>query len=496
MSRSIPDVRRATFAAAAVLLCASCAVGPDFHPPEPPAAGAYAPAPIATATAGAQGPQGTRQQIIMGERIRRDWWTLFRSRELDALIAQAFAANPTLDSAHAALRVAQENVAAQRGAFFPGVTAGYTFNRTKQGGAIPAASTATPADAGAGSIYTFHTAQLSVAYAPDVFGGNRRSVESLQAQAAAQRFQLDAAYVTLASNVVGAAVQDALLREQVRLVESMIASGNQSLALVRRQWQAGAVSHLDVSLQESALAQTRQQLPALRKQLAQNQDLLRVLLGAAPDVPLPAFDLDRLELPAQLPVALPSQLVEQRPDVQAAQEQLHAASAQIGVARAARLPQFPISAELGGGAARIADLFGPGGRFFSFIAGITQPVIDGGSLRHREAAARAAYDQAAAQYRSAVLAALQNVADALHAIEADAEALSVASDAVASAHTALELTRRQYGHGYLDRIALINAEQADRQATMGWLQARAARLADTSALFQAAGGGWSAQGNQ
>lgn len=488
MTRSTPDATRAALAAALALLCASCAVGPDFRAPEAPVSKAYAPQPIAASTATAPGPQGGPQQVVAGERIRRDWWTLFRSRELDALIERAFAANPTLEGAQAALRVAQENLAAQRGAFFPSVTAGYDFNRTKQAGAVPAATTATPASAG--SIYNFHTAQLSVAYAPDVFGGNRRSVESLQAQAQAQQFQLDAAYVTLATNIAGAAIQDALLREQVRLVDSMIASATDSLRVAHRQWQAGAISHLDVSLQESALAQLRQQLPPLRRQLAQNQDLLRVLLGGEQDVPLPEFQLAAFDLPAQLPVALPAQLVEQRPDVRAALEQLHAASAQIGVARAARLPQFSISGEFGGGAGQIANLFAPGGRFFSFIAGLAQPVFDGGTLRHREGAARAAYDQAAAQYRVTVLAALQNVADALHAIDADAQALAIAADGMGSARTALELTRRQYGHGYLDRIALINAEQAQRQATMGWLQARAARLADTSALFQAVGGGW------
>jgi NodT family efflux transporter outer membrane factor (OMF) lipoprotein len=490
MTRSTPEAHRAALAATLALLCASCAVGPEFRPPEAQAGKAYAPQPIAALTDSGPGPQGGAQQIVPGERIRRDWWALFRSRELDALIERALAANPTVESAQAALRVAQENVAAQRGAFLPSVTAGYDFNRTKQGGAVPASSTATPA--AAGSIYNFHTAQLNVAYTPDVFGGNRRNVESLRAQARAQQFQLDAAHLTLATNVVGAAVQDALLREQVRLVEEMIASATESLRVAHRQWQAGAISHLDVSLQESALAQMRGQLAPLRKQLAQNQDLLRVLLGAAQDVALPAFQLDAFELPAQLPVVLPSQLVEQRPDVRAALEQLHAASAQIGIARAARLPQFSISGEFGGGAGQIANLFSPGGRFFSFIAGLTQPVFDGGTLRHREAAARAAYDQAAAQYRVAVLAALQSVADVLHAIDADAQALAIASDAVNSARTALQLTTRQYGHGYLDRIALISAQQADRQAEMGWLQARAARLADTAALFQAVGGGWNA----
>lgn len=492
MTRSTPERGRLAVALAAALLCASCAVGPDYQRPAVATGASYSPQPIATGTPAAQGPQGNAQRLAMGERLRRDWWTMFQSRELDALIARALAANPTVEAAQAALRVAQENVAAQRGFFFPTVGVGYNFNRTKQSGAVPAATTATPASAGAGSIYNFHTAQLTVGFTPDVFGGNRRSVESLQAQQDAQRFQLEAASITLTSNVVGAVVQDALLRKQVQVVEAMVASGEESLRIVQRQWKAGAVSHLDVALQETALAQTRQQLPPLRKQVEQNRDLLRVLLGATQDEQLPAFELDTLALPDELPVSLPSQLVEQRPDVRAAEAQLHAASAQIGVARAARLPQFSISGDAGGGALQIAQMFSPGGRFFSFIAGITQPVFDGGTLRHREAAARAAYDQAAAQYRLAVLTALQNVADALQAIQADAQTLQITVDAARSAHTALELTQRQYGHGYLDRIALINAQQADRQASMALLQSRAARLGDTSALFQALGGSWSA----
>jgi NodT family efflux transporter outer membrane factor (OMF) lipoprotein len=469
-------------------LCASCAVGPDFQHPAAVQSSGYSQPPLPAATAAADSAQGEAQRFLAGQRARRNWWTVFGSREIDAAVAQAFAASPTLEQARAALRAAQENVAAQRGSFFPTVTAGYSFNRTKQSGAVPPNSTPVPADAG--SIFNFHTVQVAVGFTPDVFGANRRQVESLQAQADAQRFELEAAQVTLASNVVGAAIQDALLRRQIALVEAMLAGGDQSLAILRRQWKAGAVSHLDVALQESTLAQTRQLLPPLRKQFEQNRDLLRVLMGAPQDADVPAFELDALVLPHELPLALPAQLVEQRPDVRAAQEQWHSASAQIGVARAARLPQFSISGEAGGGAMHIADLFGPGGRFFSFVAQLTQPVFDGGTLRHREAAARAAYDQAAAQYRATVLTALQNVADALHAIHADAQALEFAADGARSAHTALELTRRQYGHGYLDRVALISAEQADRQASMAVLQARAARLADTVALFQALGGGW------
>lgn len=469
-------------------LCASCAVGPQFHRPSAPDSLGYSPQALPATTQAGDAVQGGAQRVVIGARVQRDWWTALGSHEIDAAVAKALAFSPTVAQARAALRVAQENVAAQRGSYFPTVAAGYAFNRTKESGAVP--PNATPVPAGATSIFNFHTAQVTVGFTPDVFGGNRRQVESLQAQADAQRFELDAARLTLASNVVGAAIQDAMLRRQIALVQEMLASGDQSLAILRHQWKAGAVSHLDVALQENAVAQTRQLLPPLRKQFELNRDLLRALMGAAQDTEVATFDLDALVLPSELPVALPAQLVEQRPDVRAAQEQWHSASAQIGVARAARLPQFSISGDAGGGAMHIADLFGPGGRFFSFVVQLTQPIFDGGTLRHREAAAHAAYDQAAAQYQTAVLTALQNVADALHAIQTDAQALAFAAEAARSARTTLELTQRQWGHGYLDRVALISAEQTHRQAEIALLQARAARLSDTVALFQALGGGW------
>ncbi|MGZ5179215.1 MAG: efflux transporter outer membrane subunit [Ramlibacter sp.] len=488
------DLRLRPLLGVVALACASCAVGPDFKRPDTDPQAGYSPRPLPQQTESAPEPQGVAQRLVPGQRPRADWWTSFHSTQLDALVARALVANPSVDAAKAALRVAQESVAAQRAQYYPTVSAGYNFNRTKSSNAVPPASTPTPASAGADSIFSFHTAQLTVGFLPDVFGGNRRAVESLQAQAEVQQDQLDASSLSIASNVAGAAVQGALLRQQLQLVQAMVASGEESLRIVRRQWQAGAVSHLEVALQESALAQTRQQLPALRKQVEQNLDLLRALVGEAPSADVPEFDLDAFELPADLPVSLPSQLVEQRPDLRAATAQLHAASAQVGVARAARLPQFSISGNAGVGAMQVADLFGPGGRFFSFLAGITQPVFDAGALRHREAGARANYDMAAAQYRSAVLNALQNVADSLHAVQEDADALRIASDNARAAHTVLELTQRQYGHGYLDRVALINAMQADRQASMALLQARAARLLDSIALFQALGGTWERQG--
>ncbi|WP_287066068.1 efflux transporter outer membrane subunit, partial [Ramlibacter sp.] len=452
---------------------------------------AYAPAGLPAPTAAAPGPQGQAQQFLPGESVPQRWWTAFGDTTLDAAVERALQANPGLAASLATLRAAQESVAAQRAAAWPSVQLGLQTARAKAGGTGAGANVVPgtpPAGSDPGGAYSFHTAQLSVGFTPDVFGGNHRLVEGLQAQAQVQRFQLEAARTALAANVVGAAVQDALLRRQRALLEASLQDGARALDVARRQWQAGAISHLDLSLQENALAQLRQQLPPLQRQFEQNRDLLQALLGDGPDAQAPAFDLDRLALPTRLPLVLPGALVERRPDVRAAQAQLQAASAQVGVAVAARLPQFSISGELGGGAATVAQMFSPGGRFFALMAGVLQPVFDAGALQHRESAARANLDAAAAQYRSVVIAALQNVADALHALQADAQALQAAGEAAESAVRARDLTRRQFGHGYLDRVALISAEQAARQAQAALAQAQAARLADTAALFQALGG--------
>jgi NodT family efflux transporter outer membrane factor (OMF) lipoprotein len=501
--------RRLAALATATAVLTGCALGPDYHRPALPASSGFSVAPLPAQTASAPVPGGAAQRFALESAVRADWWTLFQSPALNALIAKAFAASPTIEAAAAALRVAQETVYAQRGFFFPTVQAGYTPSRTKiagnlggnspgvQGdGSVISTQQGTPASSGgtapfsAPVIYNFHTAQLTVGYVPDVFGANRRQVEALEAQAQTQRFQLEAALITLASNIAAAALQDGLLRQQIATTQEMIEADLAAVDLARRQLRAGYASRLDLATQESALAQARAQLPPLTKQFEQNRDLLRVLTGAVQDTEVPAFDLQALHLPEELPLSLPSQLVEQRPDVRAAEEQLHAASAQVGIARAARVPQFSINATAGGAASHFGEMFWSSGKFFDLALGITQPIFDGGTLRHRERAANEAFRQAAAQYRSTVLTAFQNVADTLHAIDADAQALKNAAELADAAKLALDLTRRQHARGYLDRLALIAAEQSHRQARLSLAQAQASRLGDTAALFQALGGGW------
>ena len=481
--------RRRLPLAAICLLVAGCAVGPDFQRPAAPDVTAYRPAGAERTTTPTTGVDAPR--YVAGADVPAQWWQLFRSPALDALVARALAANPSLDAARAALRVAQENAAAQRGAFWPQLSASATPTRQKI-----ADSLSSPLNSGA-SLYSLHTAQVNVAYTADVFGGNRRAVESLDAQAEFQRFELEAARLTLAANVVATAIQEAALRGQIAAAEQTATLQTETLAIARRQLALGAIAETGVLAQETALAQTRAALPPLRKQLAQTRDLLTALTGGFPDKELAeTFDLDQIELPHELPLSLPSKLVEQRPDVRAAEAQAHAAAAQVGVAFANMLPQFSIDAGIGSVASRLGDLFKAGTGFWSIAGAVAQPLFTGGALTHRKAAAEAAYDQALAQYRATVVAAFQNMADTLHALDQDAEALGATSAALNAATRSLAIARRQVELGDISHLALLNAEQAYQQTLTAQVQARANRYADAAALFQALGGGWWNQENE
>ena len=485
----------------ALPLIAGCVVGPHYRRPPLPPAHAYSPAPLPPATAATPAmAAGAAQSFDTAGAISAQWWTLFRSPALDRLIRRAFAANPTIDAAVASLKEAQENVYAQRGYFYPTVQASYQAQRTKLSGNI--ASSSAPGIQGNGEdivplgpaepvTYNFHTAQVTVGFVPDVFGANRRQVESLQAQADAAHYQLEAAYVTLASNVVAAALQEASTRAQIDAAQTIVRSNRRSLRILRRQLQLGYAARLDVAQQQLALAQAQALLPPLERQLAQTRDLIRALAGNAPDQDVPeSFTLAALHLPQRLPLSLPSKLVEQRPDVLAAEEQVRAASAQVGVAVANRLPQFSLTAALGGQATRITQMFWNSGTFWSVLGSASEPVFDAGTLRHRQRAAEQGLAQAAAQYRSTVLTAFQNVADALHALYSDADALKSAVAVEKAAKVTLDVSRQQYQAGYANYLSVLTAQAAYQQAVIARVQAQAARLGDTAALFQALGGGW------
>jgi NodT family efflux transporter outer membrane factor (OMF) lipoprotein len=467
--------------AAAVL--AGC-VGPNFHRPAPPQVDRYTVDPLTAATASAPGTVGAAQRFLNGAEVPRNWWTLFGSDELNGLVDEALRANPDVLSAQAALRQALENTAAQRGSYFPIVQGEFDSSRNKDAVGVlqPTLNSGAP-------YYNLFTPQVTISYVPDIFGANRRAVESLAAQAEASRFQLDATYLTLTANVVTAAIQEAGLRAQIDGTEHVVTLERESLAVLHRQLDLGAVAEVDVYAQEAALAQLEGTLPPLQKQLHQTLDQLAVLTGHPPAELKPVhFELDQLTLPADLPLGVPSQLVERRPDVRAAEAQLHSATAQVGVAIANLLPQITITGNIGSTATLLTDLFKPGTGFWSIGSNATQTLFEGGTLLHRKRAADAALDQAGAAYKSSVLTAFQNVADALHALQADADALNAASRAEDAARRSLGVSHQQLALGSVAYLALLSSEQAYDQAVVTLAQARTNRYADTAALFQALGG--------
>ncbi len=470
---------------AALLLAPACVMGPNFKKPAPPDVGGYTPTPISTTSSTPNVAGGEAQRLVEGKDIPGEWWQVFHSRPLDDLIARALKANPDLKSAQAALTVARENLLAQRGFYYPSVTGSFTATRARSAADLSPVLNANIQN------YSLYTPQVSVSFVPDVFGLNRRTVESLAAQAQQARFALAATHITLSSNVAAGAIQEASLRGQIDATQALIKINTDMLKILREQYAQGYAGQLDVAAQESQLAQVTATLPPLLKQLAQQRDALTALAGGFPNQDLAErFELASLQLPQELPLSLPSQLVGQRPDVRQAEENLHAASAQIGIAIANRLPSFALTADGGSAPVAFSKMFSGGNGFWDLTAGITQPIFDAGTLRHRERAAKAAFTQAAEQYRSTVIAAFQNVADALHALQQDADALKAASSAADAAKLTLDLTTSQVRAGYAGYLALLSTEQAYQQALINLVQARANRYADTAALFQALGGGW------
>lgn len=496
---------RPVFITATAAMLAACAVGPDFKRPAAPDVDGYTTTPMADSTASTKDSAGDAQHFQMGRDIPFAWWEQFQSAKLNALVQEALKANPTIPAAQAALHQAQEFTEAQRGFFYPTVSAQFTPERQKLAGNLGSNA---PGLQGSGRniqsnqnpsgphyvspvYYNFYTASLAISYTPDIFGSNRRQVESLQAQADALRYQMEATYITLANNVVAAGIQLASLQSQIKATQTFIDANAKAVEILHNQRRLGYVMGIDVANQEAALAQARQLLPPLQKQLEQTHDLIRALCGKLPNEKLDDdFDLDSLHLPEDLPVSLPSKLVEQRPDVRAAEEQMHAASAQVGVAIAARLPQFTLTSALGGTASEIPEMFRSGGPFWNIIGNLSQPVFDGNTLSHKEHAAEEGLKQAQAQYRSTVITAFQNVADTLHAVQADADGLAAAVETERANKVVLDLTEHQYKVGYVPFLTYLSAQEAYQQSLVTLVQARTNRFGDTATLFQALGGGW------
>jgi NodT family efflux transporter outer membrane factor (OMF) lipoprotein len=486
MKQPLPRTALGAGAAAATLLTA-CAVGPNFKAPEAPKAVGFTPAgQIAAQTTAAPLPGGEAQRFVQGMDIPGQWWTLFQSAELNGLIERALKNSPTLQAAQAALRQANESVAAQRGSYYPSVAGGLESQRQKASGAafgIPGFP--------ASYFYNVQTASVNVSYTLDAFGGTRRQVEALQAQADYQRFALEASYLTLTANIVTAAIGEASLRAQISATEDIANSQQKQLDITQRRLSAGGASRADVLQQQATLQATLASLPTLRSQLAQQRNQLTALIGAFPtDDSGAEFNLDSLTIPQDLPVSLPSAFVEQRPDVREYSALLHAATAQIGVATANMLPQITLTASYGQEAATVGTLFASASNVWSLIGSLTQPIFKGGQLVHQRRAAVAAAQEAAANYQATVITAFQDVSNTLYALQADADTLAAQIIAERTAADSLTLAQAQYKSGGVSYLQVLSAEQSYQTAAVALVKARAQRYADTAALFQALGGGW------
>jgi NodT family efflux transporter outer membrane factor (OMF) lipoprotein len=483
MKRSARGFSLALVAAAAI---SACAVGPDFHSPAAPATAHYTRGPEPAETVASAGTSGAAQTFSPERDIPAEWWTLFHSGALDELVRQALAESPSVQAARATLLSAVETYKAERGGLLlPAVDGTASATRERVPGAVFGQPSA-PA-----FIYNLFDASVGVTYRLDLFGASRRQIEALHAQADYERWELEAAYLALSANVVTTAVNIASLHAQIGVVNEIAASQRDQLKVVQRQFDAGATSRSNVLAQQTQVAVTESQLPALEKQLAQAQHRLAVLAGRTPDDPqLPDFTLEQLTLPAELPLSVPARLVHQRPDVQAAEALLHESTAQLGVATANLYPQLNLTGSIGSETIQASDLFKSGSAAWNIGGSLTQPLFHGGELLGLRRAARADLDRATAQYREAVLAALQEVADTLRALEADARTLRADTIAEDDARDTLAITRLQYKYGGVSYLALLTAQRVYLDARESRALAEAARYADTAALFQALGGGW------
>ncbi|TRL32747.1 efflux transporter outer membrane subunit [Methylosinus sporium] len=453
----------------------ACAVGPDFVVPAAPQTTRFTPEVTASPGAG--------QKFRFGAQASQKWWSAFHSKHLDALIEEALARNPTLEAAEAAIRIAQFEADAARGPLFPQINIGSASNYIYSSG-YSTTTTVTQ------SAYSFFSKQVNVSFSPDIWGGTRRTIESLEAQKEVATYQKQAAHLTLAADVAKAAIEEATLRAEIATTRKTIGLEQQRLTLLERQLAFGAATSVDILSQQTALAQSRQTLPALETRLAQQRNLLAKLAGRNPyDALEESFELVELSLPHDMPVSLPAQIVSQRPDLKAAEAQMHAASARIGIAVAARLPNVTLTGDTGSSAFKMAQLFAPGTNFYTLAGNIAQPVLDGATLLNKQRAAEAGLDEAEARYKGAVANAFQNVADALRALQGDALAVKEARIAEVTSRRYFDKIRTQENFGTVSQLAVIDAQRAYLATSIARVRAESQRLSDSVALFLAIGGG-------
>ena len=459
----------------------NCTVGPDFDVPKGPDVYSYTEIPL-----NVKNSKKNLQQLIWGKDLVSEWWRMFQSPSLNALIERGLQNSPNLQAAKAALAMAQENLNAQVGALiYPSVNLEFQAQRQKYSGASTGSPGSPP------TTYNLYSPSMNVSYTFDIFGGNQRQLETFHAQVNYQHFIWEAAYLTLTSNIVLAVIREAALREQIQTTQELIDLQEHILIIVQEQFEVGSVSQSDVLSQKILLSETQASLPLLQRLLSQSRHALAALVGEFPQKnTAPEFLLKDLHLPKNLPISLPSELVKQRPDIRAALALLHQASAQIGVAVANLFPTLTLTGTAGSMSNSTHDLFANSSTVWGITSTLLQPIFNAGSLKAKERAARQGYEQAFAEYRQTVLEAFQNVADVLRALEFDAQALKIRSFGERSAWVALVLAQEQFRFGAINYLTLLNAEIQYGQARLNLTRARGLLYEDTVALFQALGGGW------
>jgi len=473
-----------------LLASSGCAVGPAYSPPQTPPVAQVTASALPPATNGAPGETDRAQQFVDAQSMPAKWWQSFGSPEIDGLVEHALQKSPTIASAQAALRQAEESALAQRGAFWPSVQADYAPVRARSAQVL-----SSPLNSGA-SLYTLQTGQLSVGYVFDLFGANQRSVESLDAQRESQRWQLEAAKLSLAANVATAALQWASLREQFEVTEQLQSLAQDQLELMGIQRRLGEIPGATVVAQEALVAQAQAASASIAKALAQQHDGLAMLTGYVPSQLEPLkLRLADLHLP-DVPTGLPARILRQRPDVRAAESTVRAANAQVGVAVANMLPQLSLNANYGTSAVAFSQLFSAAGVFWALGANLAQPVFDGGTLLHRKRASEAQLEQSLAQYQGTVLIALQNYADSLEAARHDADQAVATLRQEQRSRAALDIARRQLEIGDVSRLTLLNTESGYLQSALSRIQSQTNRLVDVCAVYVALGGGWQGEAGE
>ncbi|MDX8391683.1 MAG: efflux transporter outer membrane subunit [Mariprofundaceae bacterium] len=468
-------------------MLAGCAVGPDFKPPAAPKITAYT---LDKAndehSESHSNPRSESHRIHLDKDgvVAEQWWRVYQSDALNQMVETGLNESPSLQMARATLQAMQEDFTAQGGSIrYPNIDATSASRREKVSGVT--------FGQGGGFIYSLHTASVDVSFMLDPFGAGRRYLESVRAQVDYQGFQTEAAYLTLTTNIVNTAISEASFRGQIDVANEIISKHRDQLAIVERQFELGVVTQADVLAQRTSLAQSETQLPPLRQQLAQAQHQLSMLVGRFPNQgAMPVFVLNQLQIPKTLPFSLPSELVRQRPDIRAAEAQLHQASALIGLATANQYPSITLTAGFGRQAVKFSDLLsGPASTVWNIGGNVLLPLFHGGELSAKRRQALANFAAARAQYRQTVLQAFRDVADVLLALHNDGKTLELQQRAASLSRQTLQLVQRQFELGATSYVSLLSAQQQFQSNQLAVVQARATLLTDTAALFQAMGGG-------